>query len=195
MKSDASRTRSYTMQRRATSVAETRARIIEAAATLFVERWYDDVTLQMIAKHAGVSLSTLVRHFATKGALVNSLHDLPQLRVRDDARVGDIDDAVRKLVEEYEATGDAVIRALALEERVPELRPVLEQGRVGHRTWIERVLAPLLPAPLAERRPIVDDLVVILGAFSWKVWRREMNKGPAEVVRHMAALVRLRIRP
>ncbi|MGH8916994.1 MAG: TetR/AcrR family transcriptional regulator, partial [Actinomycetes bacterium] len=45
---------------------QTRARIAEVAAGLFVERGYDAVTVAEIARQAGVSSVTVFNHFPRK---------------------------------------------------------------------------------------------------------------------------------
>ena len=40
---------------------------------------------------------------------------------------------------DYEITGDAMIRMLALEEKVATLRPTSARGRQSHRGWVERM--------------------------------------------------------
>ena len=47
-------------------IIATRARIIEAAKTLFVERGYHGTTMRQIAGAAGIALGGIYNHFATK---------------------------------------------------------------------------------------------------------------------------------
>jgi AcrR family transcriptional regulator len=49
---------------------ETRARIVDAAATLFAERGFDAVSVMEIAKRAGVVEKTVFNHFPVKEGLV-----------------------------------------------------------------------------------------------------------------------------
>ena len=49
---------------------ETRARIVDAAAELFAERGFDDVSVVEIAKRAGVVEKTVFNHFPVKEGLV-----------------------------------------------------------------------------------------------------------------------------
>src|SRR3954466_14696426 len=117
--------RPYRMTARAEATATTRRRIIEAALAQFLERWYDEVTLAGIARAAGVSQQTIVNHFGSKEGLLDAAvaHHEPE-RPREAC-----DDPVGGVVLDYESGGDATIRFVALEERVPALGPFLARGR------------------------------------------------------------------
>jgi AcrR family transcriptional regulator len=52
-----------------TDAQRNRARIVEAAQTVFAERGLD-VRLEDIARHAGVGIATLYRHFPTRDGLI-----------------------------------------------------------------------------------------------------------------------------
>jgi len=79
--------------------------------------------------------------------------------------------AVEALVEDYEVTGDAVVRFLALEEKVQSLGPVLAIGRQGHREWVETMFqAPGLTA----------ELVVATDVYTWKLLR--IDRGHSRAV-------------
>ena len=109
------------MELRAAGVEATRERILAAAADIFLERWYDDVTLAEVAKHAGVSGQTVINHFGGKEQLATAAYEHLSKEItlrRYTPEPGDVEGAVEALVEDYEITGDAVIRMLALEEKV-----------------------------------------------------------------------------
>src|SRR3954471_18498938 len=133
--------RPYRMTARAEATAATRRRIIDAALPQFLDRFYDEVTLAGIAKAAGVSPQTIVNHFGTKEGLLDAaVTHLEPERFREAC-----EDPVEGVVLDYEGGGDATIRFIALEERVPALAPFLERGRAGHRAWVERAFADRLP--------------------------------------------------
>ena len=87
------------MTERARQIEETRARILEAALSLFMRDWVEDISLRSIAAEAGVALQTVVRHFGTREQLFQALS--AELRSRAErqrfaAPVGDVADAVAK---------------------------------------------------------------------------------------------------
>ena len=135
------------MSTRAAAAEATRERIIEAALLAFTSEWYDDVTLRGIAADAAVALQTLVNHFGTKEALfgvaVERFDDTIK-SARATVPGDDIPGAITTLVDDYEENGDAIVRMLALEDRIAVLRPALERGRRGHEQWVERVFAAAL---------------------------------------------------
>ena len=62
------------------------ARLLEAASAAFVEHGADDVSLEEIARRAGVGIGTLYRHFPTRQALLEAVYrdQVEALRARAD---------------------------------------------------------------------------------------------------------------
>jgi AcrR family transcriptional regulator len=183
------------MRARAESAQATRERILGAMLELLLERWYDEVTLRDLAKAAGVSLQTIVNHFSTKeGVLAALLEDPRLLEVfagqRFKARADDVPGAVSLLVGDYERAGDAMIRFLALESRVPSLAGVLSIGRVGHRDWVQAAF-PGAVAELrgAERERRVVLLICATDVYTWQILRRDQRLTRAQATTAMAELV------
>jgi AcrR family transcriptional regulator len=101
-----------------------------------------------VAAGAGVSRQTVHRQFGSKEDLLVAVIDWRRPREDEaDAGVapGDVDAAVRHLVDRYEAMGDVIVRFLGLEGRIEAIDYFLANGREAHRGWLERVFAPFLP--------------------------------------------------
>jgi AcrR family transcriptional regulator len=184
--------KTYSMELRAAGVEATRERILTAAAHIFLERWYDDVTLAEIAKHAGVSGQTVINHYGGKEQLATAAyeHISKQMTLRRyTPEAGDVEGAVEALVEDYEITGDAVVRALALEEKVATLRPLLQRGRDAHREWVETMF---------RAQELVPELVVATDVYTWKLLRRDQglsrDETAAAILRIVQALLERRTR-
>jgi AcrR family transcriptional regulator len=184
--------KTYSMELRAAGVEATRERILTAAAHIFLERWYDDVTLAEIAKHAGVSGQTVINHYGGKEQLATAAyeHISKQMTLRRyTPDPGDVEGAVEALVEDYEITGDAVVRALALEEKVATLRPLLQRGRDAHREWVETMF---------RAQELVPELVVATDVYTWKLLRRDQglsrDETAAAILRIVQALLERRTR-
>ena len=178
--------RPYRMTARAEAAAATRSRILDAAVEQFLTRWYDEVTLAGVARAAGVSQQTIVNHFGGKERLLEQAveHFGPQ-RARRAA-----DDPVAGVVDDYEEGGDATIRFLALEERVPAVAPFLVRGRAGHRAWVEEAFAGRLPAaPGPERERLVDAHVVATDVYTWKRLRRDLGLSREATIETMRILL------
>jgi AcrR family transcriptional regulator len=157
------------MELRGAAAEATRERILKAAGEAFLDSWYDDVTLAAIAKRAGVSGQTVINHFGGKEALFAEAHARMSEELvtrRYTPEPGDVPGAIGALIEDYEITGDAVIRLLALEEKVASVRPLLKLGRAGHREWVETMFGA---------RGLLPELVVATDVYTWKLLRRDQG--------------------
>ena len=180
------------MQARAESVEHTRLRILQAAYDLWLERDYDAVTLEDVAARAKVTKQTLIRQFGSKDRLIIATVDWQRTHEEAARTVepGDLNTAVTVLLGRYERMGDANVRVLAIEHRVPALHYLLEQGRESHRSWIEKVFRPYLPAKKgAAYRQKVLAFYVATEVMNWKLLRRDLGKSLAETHAVFLALV------
>jgi len=178
------------MQVRQDAVASTRERILRAAYQEWSEHAYDQVSLQTIAEAAGVSRQTVARQFGTKDELAFAVVDW-QKPLEDEVRAvepGDVEGAVRRLVDRYESMGDANVRILELEGRVPAIDYLLEVSRAGHREWIERTL--LSDAAPRQREPLALALYAATDVTVWKLLRRDLKQSRATTVATILRLVR-----
>ena len=169
------------MVARAEAAAATRERALAAAWRHFSERPYEDVRLAEVAGEAGVTVRTLHARFGTKDELFVAAWGwrmAPEGARRDAAPVGDVPAAVRLLYDSYEDGGDAALRLIAQEERIPAVHEMVESGRAWHRGWVDRTFAPLLEAPAgATRERRLVALIVATDLLTWKLLRREMGLG------------------
>jgi AcrR family transcriptional regulator len=171
--------RKYRMVARAEAAAATRQRILAAAWRHFSEAGYEDVRLSDIASDAGVSAQTVHSAFGAKEQLFVSAWTWaigPEGVRRERAPVGDVRRAVSLLYDSYERQGDASLRVLAEEDRIPAIREMTDAGRAWHRAWVQRTFVPLLAGPRGrarERRLVA--LVVATDILVWKLLRREMG--------------------
>lgn len=176
-------TKRYSMELRAAAAEATHERILDAAGELFLERWYDDVTLATVAKRAGVSGQTVINHFGGKEGLFAGVQERFGQGVvsrRYSATPGDVESIVAALLDDYEITGDAVIRLLALEEKVPSVAPMLAAGRQGHREWVEAMFG----AP-----DVTPELVVATDVYTWKLLRRDQGLSRRKTAAAMRRLI------
>ena len=186
--------RQYEMTGRAAAMQRTRESILDAAVDLFAPAWFDEVTLADVARAAGVSQQTVVNHFGSKIGLylagVSERFAPALAELRSHAVPGDVASIVETAVADYETSGDATFRLVALAGRVPELDQVVEGGRRAHRAWIERVFAPQLKGLGGRRR---ERTIVLLAAsldvLMWKSLRRDQGLGPNQTGDHLRVLV------
>lgn len=167
------------MSARADAAAETRMRLLSAAWQRFANKPYEDVVLREIAADAGVSVQTLHTAFGSKEQLFTAAYMWWGGQViagREAAPVGRVPEAIANLFDTYEAHGNAVLRMLSQEERIPAVRQMTDAGRTYHRTWTTKTFAPLLRGlrgSARERR--LSAIVVATDLLVWKLLRQDMR--------------------
>jgi AcrR family transcriptional regulator len=184
--------RVYTMGSRADGVAETRERIVRSALKLFVDHWFEDVTLAAIAEAAGVSHQTVLNHFESKEGVGRAAAEMASRETegrRAKAVPGDSRSAVATLVGEYERTGDANVGWAMSADRLGSLAPLLDHARAAHQRWLEDIFASQLPSTPAARRRLVNALHAATDVYTWKLLRRDLRLSRAETERTMIELV------
>jgi AcrR family transcriptional regulator len=178
-KQDALNKRPYRMRVRAEAAAETGRRILESTIELHRERFFDQISLEDIAERAGVTVQTVIRRFGSKERLIEAAAEEGKrqvIRQRDQAPVGDVEGAVKNLVDHYEEWGESALRLLAQEERVAAFRSITDAGRALHYEWVERTFAPVLAKRTGKaRRRLLAELVAICDVYFWKILRRDLG--------------------
>jgi AcrR family transcriptional regulator len=164
------------MVARARAAERTGERILDAAVEVFFDQPTTSISLDEVARRAGVTVQTVIRRFGGRDGLLTAAAERESEKVREEREVspGDVDGAVRVLVEHYERTGDRVLRMLAEEGRSETLREITDRGRRMHRDWCEAVFAPALaglsPAQRARR---LAQLVAVCDVYTWMLLRRQ----------------------
>lgn len=187
-------TRAYVMRARAESAEGTRERVLDSAVEELWQRPVSEVRLEAVAARAEVTVQTVLRIFGSKSDLIGlALKPLRDriLRQRESGEPGDVEGTISALFDHYEQMGDFVIRNLAEEPKVPELRDWLDQGRMAHRQSMQRQFAPQLTGR-EDKRLVLDCLVVACDVYTWKLLRRdaERSRRDAEAcVRHLVTRI------
>lgn len=180
------------MKARKEAVQRTRESILEAAATLWLETSYDEVTLDGVADRAGVSRQTVIRHFDSKEGLVAGVAAwaAPREAAARSATPGDIEGAIGSLLDRYEEMGEANVRMLQLEERVDAIAEMLANGRAEHRAWLEEMFSPWLPRRGSKARErTLDALHAATDVTIWKLLRRDLARSRSETEAIVRSLV------
>lgn len=171
--------RNYNNSRRTEDAGKRGNEILQALTRLWLKHSIHQITLEMIAEEAGVSVRTVLRKYGSKEGLFEEAtnRDPAGIKaIKDEAKPGDLELAVDVLMREYEKTGDAGIRTLAVESEFPFAAKILAKGRAYHRHWCATVFGPFLPP---EEHP---DHSVLLGVYyaatdiyAWKLLRRDLG--------------------
>jgi AcrR family transcriptional regulator len=169
--------RPYRMGARAEATAATKTRILAACDTAFDQLPYDQITLATIAKLAGVSVQTVLRHFESRDGLflAGLVHLSEQMAGDRDVEPGaEVAEVVDVLVDHYERFGDKVLRTLSQEDSVPTLRVLTDFGRAYHLDWCEKAFAAALKGLRgARRKRRAYQLVALTDIYVWKILRRD----------------------
>jgi AcrR family transcriptional regulator len=185
--------RPYRQTARADAAEATGRRILDAFADAMRSAWLEDITLDEVASAAGVTVQTVIRRFGGKDGLLAASRDHIGEQVRADRKVpvGDLERAIANLCDDYENSGDMLIRLLAQEQRFPVLDGLLGYGRAEHRAWVSQVCAPWLePLGGQQSEAALDALVASLDVYVWKLARRDMSRSREETQRLILRLAR-----
>lgn len=179
------------MTARAEAVEQTRTRILEAAMSLAETRPVSAITLDAVAAAAGVSVQTLLRRFESRAGLVDAVRQHAVAVVAEERRtpVGDIDAAVRIVLDHYELRGDVVLLMLAEEHEDAVTRDVTDRGREFHRAWVAETFAPFLPSQAKAREELLDLLAIATDVYTWKQLRRDRGLDLATTRHRVTTLV------
>jgi AcrR family transcriptional regulator len=151
--------RAYRSDRRREQAAETRGRVLEAAATLFRERGFESATIAAIAAEAGVAPETVYAGFRNKRTLLGEL-------VRSAVRGGDGPPvpqqagprAIHAVTDQREQLR---LFAADISRRLERVGPLVEVLSTASRTDPE--LAELLAKLHGER---LENLRIFVGALA-----------------------------
>lgn len=184
-------TRGYRMSARATSSAETRARILRAVIDAAQEKLTLEIRLDDIAQRAGTTVQTVLRHFGSRESLLDAAITAGAAEVAAERGVdaGDIDTGFRLLLDHYEARGDFVARMVAQEQTDARIRSITEGGRRFHREWVAGLFADdLAGRPEPARTELLDLLVVATDLATWRLLRRDRGLDRETTEARMRAL-------
>lgn len=176
---NAATSRPYQQGARAVAAEATGERILNAFLARIETQWFDEITLEAVARDAGVTVQTVIRRFGGKEALMGAAigHFGQAVIRRRAAQPGDIRRIIAAVTEDYEVSGDMVVRLIAQEDRFPALKAAGDIGRAHHRAWLSTMFAAWLESlPDEPRTRRLDALVVATDLYVWKLLRRDMGR-------------------
>ena len=184
------------MSRRASAVAQTRQRIIDATRALHTERGIARTSWDDIAARAGVGVGTVYRHFPTLDELVPacgaaSMEVIALPDPRDAPALFDPrktqKERVRRLVELAFAIYERGAPELYVLRNEPGAHPSVAQGKRD----LEASLAALVEAAGIAAR----DRAVVRGMIDLGTWQALRDQGlrPAEAVEAVSGMLAARL--
>ncbi len=187
------KTRTYQQGARADAAADKTRRIIDATLELFVERPFDQVTLNAVAERADVGLQTVIRRAGTKDGLIRLVSEWVGPQVAADLGEPSSADPVRvaeAFGRHYERWARVTERTLHQSEVSPTMADYAEGGRRAHRQWLATAFAPVLDAlPAPARKQLHARLVAVTGVELWLVLRRDEGLSLRETTSAVAELL------
>ncbi|MHB8242099.1 MAG: TetR/AcrR family transcriptional regulator [Solirubrobacteraceae bacterium] len=176
--------RPYRMTARAEAAAATAERLLAAAWRHFATHPYEDVLLREIASEAGVTAQTLHARFGSKDELLTAAYAWfgeQEIAQRPATPTGDVKAAVCLIFDRYEQHGQAILRMLSQEERIPAIHQMTDLGRAYHRHWAETTFAPLLSGLRGARRARrLAAITVATDLLAWRLLRLDMKHPRAQ---------------
>lgn len=183
--------RPYQMSERAAKMEETRRRILDRAADLYMERSIEEFTLDEVARRADTTVQTILRiHGSRDQLLFAALDKLARSGVPlKPTPPGDVAAAVSAIFDLYETSGEMILRWLSDEYRRPQLKKTLDEGRADHRDWVSLVFEPQLSAcSAAGRRGLFNILVLATDIYAWSKLRQD-NGLPRQEAEALVCLI------
>ena len=185
--------RPYRMKARAKAAEATRKKILDVVEVAFEELFFDEITLAEVARRAGVSVQTVIRHFESKEGLflASYLQTAEKMGAdRGPLPIGDPEKIIDDLVDHYERFGDRILWLLAQEEREPILKHLADAGRIYHLQWCRQAFSPgldQLRGKTHERR--LAQFVAATDIYVWKLLRRDRGLSKPQTKLAMRELV------
>lgn len=168
----------YDNSNRLIDAENTKIEIIKAFGSLWSRHSIKDITLEMVAKEAGVTTKTILRKFESKGGLTNESLVYLAAEIKEErtlAKVGNIDEILKALLSNYEKMGEAAIRTINLESELEIARQIGVKGRVLHRDWCIQMFAPYLPNEQSADYEIqLTSFIAATEIYLWKLMRKDL---------------------
>jgi AcrR family transcriptional regulator len=176
--------RGYVKVARAEAEEQTRTALLDAADEAFLSGPWEQASLESIARAAGVTKPTLLRHFGSKQGLLERVLRRAIQEVEDQrlsVPTNDIAGAVDNLLEHYEMRGGRAMRSSNLELN-GALADLGRRARQFHYDWVELAFGTWLrTASVAERGRLRAALIAICDVQTWWILSNDLGLARAEV--------------
>jgi AcrR family transcriptional regulator len=165
------------MVKRSKQAAQTTANIIAATELLLTHKPLKEVSLIAIAKEAGTTVQTVLRHMGSRdGCFIAAVQELTARvkKQRGNSAYHTVEAAISDLSEHYELEGKLVLNFLGQEQRGNSfISSLLQKGRSYHRDWVKRCFTRYLHR---HNEATIDALVVATDIYTWKQLRIDIGR-------------------
>jgi AcrR family transcriptional regulator len=176
--------RGYAKVARAAAEEQTRRALLDAADEAFLSGPWEQVSLEAIARTAGVTKQTLLRHFGSKNGLLEktllrAIGEVEEQRL--EAPTNDIAGAVDNLLDHYEVRGGRAMRSSNLDLDGP-LADLGRRAREFHYDWVDHVFGAWLAAARpTQSRELRAALIAVCDVQSWWILSHDLGLLRADV--------------
>jgi AcrR family transcriptional regulator len=170
--------RTYTKVARAEAEDQTHQTLLDAAEDAFLSGPWSEASLEGIARGAGVTKQTLLRHFVSKDGLLEQtltrmMGTVQQQRLN--APTHDIAGAVDNLLAHYETRGGRAMRSSNLDFS-GGLADLGRRAREFHYAWVDHAFGAWLAAAASpERAQLRAALIAICDVQVWWVLSHDLG--------------------
>lgn len=162
----------------------THQRILDAVRNLSLDFWLDEITLNMIADQANVSVQTLFRHFDSRHELIEKSveHFIQVLQDNgSESQAVSVQSIVDNLLNKYEQSGNWIFRLQSQEKRFPGLTKWNQMWQEIRREWVQYNFMVYLQALSdTNHRELEDLLIGLTDVHFWKAYRHDLGKSLEE---------------
>lgn len=177
-------------------IARSRAKVIDAARELLVERGPRGVTVDAVSERSGVSKSTLYRHWSSRTELLTELvrSCMPQMSAPDRADGfvaclhAYVDQVTDALADDSYAL--AIGSMVTLRRQMPEIEPAVAAERANKLAILDEILEAGRAEGLVDDDLVADRLAtLVLGPIFFEAtFGRDPNVSAADQAAHLRDL-------
>ena len=130
----------------------------------------------------------MLRHYGSRSGLIEETSSYAAARIEDEraAPVGDVEGALRVLLDHYEERGRSALLFLAQETDDPVMAGISARGKEMHRRWVRTAFAPWVD----DDEVLLGLLVVATDVYAWKLLRLDRQLSRSLTEARMVRLVR-----
>ncbi|MGA9876208.1 MAG: TetR/AcrR family transcriptional regulator [Solirubrobacteraceae bacterium] len=178
--------RRYKQVARAQAQERTRDALLDAADEEFYEGHWPKASLEALAKRAGVTKQTLLRHFGSKEGLMLHMLVRGATKVHDQrwsTPTNDVAGAIENLLDHYEEWGERSLRIGAWLDSGSSLLAMFSRAaREVHYNWVEYAFGPWLEhlkgRARARRRAA---LIALCDVQTWWLFSHDLSLERSEI--------------